>query len=135
MIIDKIKALSKEDFITFIDDLINYDNPEYEWQSKIEPPLPFESFEDWLFREDEEIVSEIPPIENKGEWEKVSAERYVVSAKYRYRCSKCGGIVIGEFNFCPNCGADMRKTETCNGCTHPCVMYEPTMKACEKKGR
>lgn len=27
------------------------------------------------------------------------------------------------------------KTETCNGCTHPCVMYEPTMKACEKKGR
>ena len=30
--------------------------------------------------------------------------------------------------------ADMRKTETCNGCTHPCVMYEPTMKACEKKG-
>ena len=27
------------------------------------------------------------------------------------------------------------KTETCTGCTHPCVMYEPTMKACEKKGR
>ena len=26
-------------------------------------------------------------------------------------------------------------TETCNGCTHPCVMYEPTMRCCDKKGR
>lgn len=27
------------------------------------------------------------------------------------------------------------KTETCTGCVHPCVMYEPRMKACDKKGR
>ena len=27
------------------------------------------------------------------------------------------------------------ETETCNGCTHPCVMYEPTMRCCDKKGR
>ncbi len=26
-------------------------------------------------------------------------------------------------------------TETCKGCKHPCIMYEPTMKACDKKGR
>ena len=25
-----------------------------------------------------------------------------------YKCSECGGFCIGESNFCPNCGADMR---------------------------
>lgn len=26
-----------------------------------------------------------------------------------YKCSECGGFCIGESNFCPNCGADMRR--------------------------
>ena len=26
-----------------------------------------------------------------------------------YKCSECGGFCIGESNFCPNCGADMRE--------------------------
>lgn len=25
-----------------------------------------------------------------------------------YKCSECDGFCIGESNFCPNCGADMR---------------------------
>lgn len=28
-----------------------------------------------------------------------------------YKCSECGGFCIGESNFCPNCGADMRGEE------------------------
>lgn len=41
-------------------------------------------------------------------WEKVSADKYIQSANYRYRCSMCGELTIGEPNFCPTCGADMR---------------------------
>ena len=43
-----------------------------------------------------------------AEWEKVSADKYIKSANYRYRCSMCGELTIGEPNFCPTCGADMR---------------------------
>ena len=25
-----------------------------------------------------------------------------------YRCSECGDTMLGDANFCPNCGADMR---------------------------
>ena len=38
----------------------------------------------------------------QGEWQKVG--------KYACECSICGESVCGDFmNFCPNCGADMRK--------------------------
>ena len=26
-----------------------------------------------------------------------------------YKCSECGGFCVGESNYCPNCGADMRE--------------------------
>lgn len=42
-------------------------------------------------------------------WEKVSTDKYIQSANYRYRCSMCGELTIGEPNFCPTCGADMRE--------------------------
>lgn len=42
-------------------------------------------------------------------WEKVSADKYIQSGNYRYRCSMCGELTIGEPNFCPTCGADMRE--------------------------
>ncbi len=28
-----------------------------------------------------------------------------------YECSECGGTMLGESNFCPNCGAKMEVTE------------------------
>lgn len=38
----------------------------------------------------------------QGKWQKVG--------KYACECSICGESVCGDFmNFCPNCGADMRK--------------------------
>lgn len=52
--LDTIKELPKEDFCKFIEDIINYDNPDFEWQSKIQPPLPFESWRDWLERSADE---------------------------------------------------------------------------------
>lgn len=44
----------------------------------------------------------------RGEWKRVSADKYVQHAHHFYRCDKCGYDHIGKTNFCPNCGADMR---------------------------
>lgn len=44
----------------------------------------------------------------RGEWKRVSADKYVQHAYHFYRCDKCGYDHIGKTNFCPNCGADMR---------------------------
>lgn len=46
----------------------------------------------------------------RGEWEKRRTECLRISY---YKCSVCGyevhDLSNGETNFCPNCGADMRK--------------------------
>ena len=51
-----------------------------------------------------------------GEWVKKGG------AFYTYECSVCGGTTLKEWrtDFCPNCGADMRKLECCpcNTCKH-----------------
>lgn len=44
-----------------------------------------------------------------GEWKRISMDKYIRHASCFYRCSVCGEDTIGETNFCPNCGADMRK--------------------------
>lgn len=60
----------------------------------------------------ENIVNEQPPVEAvpvvHGEW--------IYNRNYTWECSECGfrpfkGYIPKEpgFNFCPNCGSDMRK--------------------------
>lgn len=41
--------------------------------------------------------------ENKGEW--IYLQGLV---PYKWRCNKCEKMFKTDFNFCPNCGADMR---------------------------
>lgn len=48
-----VKDMNKEDLAVFIEDIEGYANPDHAWQSKILPPLPFESWADWLKREAE----------------------------------------------------------------------------------
>lgn len=36
---------------------------------------------------------------------------YHPDATWEYECDKCGCYVPGEWNYCPDCGADMRETE------------------------
>lgn len=53
-----------------------------------------------------------------GEWKPyiyVDPDDWYQDKEIRYRCSKCGAEVINESNFCPNCGADMRKKERREG--------------------
>lgn len=50
-----------------------------------------------------ELIKQLEEAERpQGKWQKVG--------KYACECSICGESVCGDFmNFCPNCGADMRK--------------------------
>lgn len=57
-----------------------------------------------------EVIRNGTPYEDRpqGEWEKCSLG---------FDCNKCGYTqiyedIIGEYHFCPNCGADMRKGTT-----------------------
>lgn len=49
------------------------------------------------------LLDELRP---KGKWEFVQYEAN--SNIGNWRCTNCRGIAIAQYNFCPNCGADMR---------------------------
>lgn len=65
-----------------------------------------------------EILKKLPSVEPerpKGEWIEKDLDKF---RKYSVTCNKCGTEYIGnydaydepsDFNFCPNCGADMRE--------------------------
>ena len=63
-----------------------------------------------------EKVRALPSVENKGEWIEVVAERFPNGEKrmWHYECSACSTgeppcpINKEHWDFCPNCGADMR---------------------------
>ena len=64
------------------------------------------SFLDWLeaYLMTRPIIDAAPA--RRGEWKK---EPYLLG--WTHRCNRCGenyGMPHGMFNFCPNCGADMR---------------------------
>lgn len=46
-----------------------------------------------------------------GHWKRVSIDKYVQHAMAFYRCSECDNDIIGEHNYCPNCGAKMQEVE------------------------
>ena len=54
-----------------------------------------------------EALSPAEPEQKKGEW---MWERNPYSFTESYRCTRCGQKVLDDYwNYCPNCGADMRK--------------------------
>lgn len=53
------------------------------------------------------VLEELPTIEPKrGKWIFHSIE-----SPYRWECNKCGDKVRARYNFCPNCGAKMERSE------------------------
>ena len=52
----------------------------------------------------------LPPAEPKtGKWVDTGSNEEWYAREYR--CSECGGTMLGEANFCPNCGAKMEVVE------------------------
>ena len=43
-----------------------------------------------------------------GHWKRISMDKYTEHAQHWYECDKCGEHNLGDTNFCPYCGADMR---------------------------
>jgi 5-methylcytosine-specific restriction endonuclease McrA len=60
------------------------------------------------------ILNELPsvtPQPKTGHWQKISADKYSEHVAYYFRCSECGKDIIGEHNYCPNCGCRMVESE------------------------
>ena len=56
-----------------------------------------------------DVIDEQPTIKpRRGTWQRVTTDRYVSTASYVFKCDQCGEVFVGHWNFCPNCGADMR---------------------------
>ena len=66
------------------------------------------------FKEDVECLPSVTPHPKTGHWQKISADKYSEHAAYYFRCSECGKDIIGEHNYCANCGAKM-ESEVENG--------------------
>ena len=59
----------------------------------------------------QEIIDELPsvtPTRKHGKWTLVSINDMALNM---YCCSLCGDKTYADTNFCPNCGADMRKEQ------------------------
>lgn len=64
--------------------------------------LPIQGYYDMV-----QIITNLPPIEpRRGKWIFRSIE-----SPYRWECNKCGDKVRARYNFCPNCGARMERSE------------------------
>lgn len=44
----------------------------------------------------------------QGEWIKWNFKTFGAMGDWEYKCSNCEKVYGGEYNFCPNCGSDMR---------------------------
>lgn len=51
------------------------------------------------------VHDEIRP---QGEWIKWNFRTVGPLGDWDYKCSNCEKVYYGEYNFCPNCGADMK---------------------------
>lgn len=54
-------------------------------------------------------AADVVPVRH-GKWEKSYAdhEAFGVRPFFRY-CSECNEVTVHQYNYCPNCGADMRE--------------------------
>ena len=57
-----------------------------------------------------DAIDNAPTIERPhGEW--IYHKEWELDGECAFECSKCGMGVDVDYNFCPNCGADMREGE------------------------
>ena len=68
----------------------------------------------------------------QGEW--IYHKEWELDGECAFECSKCGMGTDVDYNFCPNCRADMRRPEAndrqCEKCKHK-VETKPGVEACD----
>lgn len=66
--------------------------------------VKFATYDDW-----EHCCDVIQSVEReKGEWKReVLGSTSGYGTTVMYQCSECERMAISQYNFCPNCGADM----------------------------
>lgn len=57
------------------------------------------------------IIDKALTIEERpqGEWIKWNFKTFGAMGDWEYKCSNCEKVYGGEYNFCPNCGAQMKE--------------------------
>ena len=128
-IADEIRAKSKNDFIALCADEGSSENPN-KW-IPVSERLPEER--EWylaVFKEKDTNFHLIPRVADyigygENKWRLIDEE--VVPQEYLNLLECVAWMPLPE-------PYKAEKPETCKGCTHPCIMYESTMKACEKRG-
>lgn len=57
-------------------------------------------------------ITDLPPAQKKGEW--ITGGKDVTGQYFydKFICNQCFVVVTDKSNFCPKCGADMRKGST-----------------------
>ena len=59
-------------------------------------------------------IEQLPSVQPKaktGRWKRVSFDKYKFHADYVYECENCKEHAFQNWDYCPNCGADMRGAE------------------------
>ena len=46
----------------------------------------------------------------EGEWIKWNFKTFGAMGDWEYKCSNCEKVYGGQYNFCPNCGAQMKES-------------------------
>lgn len=56
------------------------------------------------------VIEDVPAVEKRpqGEWIEYAFKTCGGLGDWDYKCSNCEKVYGGKYNFCPNCGADMR---------------------------
>ena len=55
------------------------------------------------------LVYRCEPKRPQGEWVKWNFKTFGAMGDWEYKCSNCEKVYGGEYNFCPNCGAQMKE--------------------------
>ena len=80
------------------------------------PSSPITDREERLIRAFISTVKNFPAADvrevKRGKWTESVVKYDELTSLFGFKCSECGGFCIGESNFCPNCGADMREGQT-----------------------
>lgn len=72
----------------------------------LEPDAEYDEGEYWAYSTTQiENAPTIEPERKKGKWVDVTR----TGGCFLYKCSECGNLFLEEYNFCPECGADMRE--------------------------